>query len=144
MLLTLGLAVSGVAGLTAAGLGDRYGRAQPLIIGMALSIVGIAVLLLGDGVAGYAIGALFAVCLWNFPMAYQMGLIASADPNGRVSVLMPAALAIGAAFGPTLAGALVSIGHSYIPLYALFTVATAASLAAFAVVARRVSNRSAL
>jgi MFS family permease len=143
MLLTVGLAVSGVAGLTAAGLGDRYGRAQPLIIGMALSIVGIAVLLLGDGVAGYAIGALFAVCLWNFPMAYQMGLIASADPNGRVSVLMPAALAIGAAFGPTVAGALVSIGHSYIPLYALFTVATTASLAAFAVVARRVSNRSA-
>ena len=144
MLLMFGLAVSGVAGLAAAGLGDRYGRARPLIISMALSIVGIAVLLLGHGMTGYAIGALFAVCLWNFPMAYQMGLIASADPNGRVSVLMPAALAIGAAFGPTLAGALVSIGHSYIPLYALFTVATAASLAAFAVVARRIANRSAL
>lgn len=101
-------------------------------------------LLIGHGVVGYVIGALLAVGLWNFPLAYQMGMIASSDPNGRVSVLMPAALAIGAAFGPTLAGALVDVGHSYAPLYALFAVATAASLAAFVVLARRLSNRSAL
>jgi cytochrome P450/predicted MFS family arabinose efflux permease len=144
MLLTVGLAISGAAGLVAAGLGDRFGRGQPLAVSMGLAIAGIAVLLLGHGLAGYAIGALLAVGLWNFPMAYQMGLIASADPNGRVAVLMPAALAIGAAFGPTIAGALVSAGQSYVPLYALFAVATAASLAAFTMVARRVANRSAL
>jgi MFS family permease len=135
--------VSGVAGLAAAGLGDRYGRGKPLVISMALSIVGVAVLLVGHGIAGYVVGALLAVGLWNFPLAYQMGMIASSDPNGRVSVLMPAALAIGAAFGPTLGGALVSAGHSYTPLYALFALATAASLAAFALVARRLANRSA-
>jgi MFS family permease len=144
LLLTVGLAVSGVAGLAAAGLGDRYGRAKPLVISMLLSIVGVAVLLTGHGIVGYVVGALLAVALWNFPLAYQMGLIASSDPNGRVSVLMPAALAIGAAFGPSLAGALVSIGHSYLPLYALFALATAGSLGAFIVLARRVSNRSAL
>jgi cyanate permease len=71
-------------------------------------------------------------------------MIASSDPNGRVSVLMPAALAIGAAFGPTLAGALVGAAHSYIPLYVLFALATAGSLAAFIVIARRLANRSAL
>ena len=140
-LLTAGLAVSGAAGLAAAGLGDRFGRAKPLVISMLLAIVGVAVLLLGHGVVGYVVGALLAVGLWNFPLAYQMGMIASSDPNGRVSVLMPAALAIGAAFGPTLAGALVGIGHSYVPLYALFAVATVVSLAAFIVVAHRLSNR---
>jgi MFS family permease len=140
-LLTAGLAVSGAAGLAAAGLGDRFGRAKPLVISMLLAIVGVAVLLLGHGVVGYVVGALLAVGLWNFPLAYQMGMIASSDPNGRVSVLMPAALAIGAAFGPTLAGALVGIGHSYVPLYALFAVATVVSLAAFVVVAHRLPNR---
>jgi cytochrome P450/MFS family permease len=144
MLLTAGLAVSGVAGLAAAGLGDRYGRTKPLVISMLLAVAGVGVLMVGHGVAGYVIGALLAVGLWNFPLAYQMGMIASSDPNGRVSVLMPAALAIGAAFGPTLAGALVSVGHSYVPLYALFALATIASLGAFTVLARRLANRSAL
>jgi cytochrome P450/MFS family permease len=144
VLLTAGLAVSGVAGLAAAGLGDRFGRAKPLVISMLASIVGVAVLLLGHGVVGYVVGALLAVGLWNFPLAYQMGMIASSDPNGRVSVLMPAALAIGAAFGPSLAGALVSIGQGYVPLYALFALATTVSLGAFTVLARRLANRSAL
>ena len=143
VLLTAGLAVSGVAGLAAAGLGDRFGRGKPLAISMLLAIVGVAVLLLGHGVVGYVVGALLAVGVWNFPLAYQMGMIASSDPNGRVSVLMPAALAIGAAFGPTIAGALIDVGQSYVPLYALFAVATAASLAAFIVIARRLSNRNA-
>ncbi|HKI74895.1 MAG TPA: hypothetical protein VJ998_09640, partial [Pseudomonadales bacterium] len=98
----------------------------------------------GHGVVGYVVGALLAVGLWNFPLAYQMGMIATADPNGRVSVLMPAALAIGAAFGPILAGILVNGGNSYVPLYALFAAAVTASLVAFAMVARRVANRTAL
>jgi len=57
---------------------------------------------------------------------------------------MPAALAIGAAFGPIGAGLLVNGGNSYVPLYALFAVAVTASLVAFATVARRLPNRSAL
>ena len=144
VLLTVGLAVSGVAGLAAAALGDRYGRGRPLAISMLLAIAGVAILMLGQGMVGYVVGALLAVALWNFPLAYQMGMIASSDPNGRVSVLMPAALAVGAAFGPTLAGALVGVAHSYIPLYVLFALATAGSLAAFIVIARRLANRSAL
>jgi cytochrome P450/MFS family permease len=144
VILTAGLAVSGAAGLAAAGLGDRYGRGKPLAIGMGLAIAGVAILLVGHGVTAYVIGALLALGLWNFPLAYQMGTIASSDPNGRVSVLMPAALAIGAAFGPTLAGAMVDAAHSYIPLYAMFALSTAGSLAAFMALVRRLANRNAL
>ncbi len=143
VLLMIGLAISGAAGIAAAVIGDRFGREKPLTIGMLLAIAGVVVLMVGHGLAGYFIGALLAVGLWNFPMAYQMGMIASSDPNGRVSVLMPAALAIGSALGPTLGGALLSGGHGYIPLYALFAVAIAASLVAFTVLARRLANRSA-
>jgi hypothetical protein len=57
---------------------------------------------------------------------------------------MPAALAIGSALGPVLGGALLSEGHGYIPLYALFAVAIATSLVGFTVLARRLANRSAL
>ncbi|MBV9044816.1 MAG: cytochrome P450 [Alphaproteobacteria bacterium] len=144
VLLMIGLAISGMAGIAAAVIGDRFGRERPLMIGMLLAIAGVVVLMVDHGLAGYFIGALLAVGLFNFPMAYQMGMIASSDPNGRVSVLMPAALAIGSALGPVLGGALLSGGHGYVPLYALFAVTIAASLVAFTVLARRLANRSAL
>jgi hypothetical protein len=41
---------------------------------------------------------------------------------------MPAALAVGGAVGPVLAGALLANAHGYTPLYALFAGATAAGL----------------
>jgi cytochrome P450/predicted MFS family arabinose efflux permease len=144
VLLMLGLAFSGAAGIAAAVIGDRFGRTPPLTIGMLLAIAGVVVLMVGHGLAGYFIGALLAVGLWNFPLAYQMGMIASADPSGRISVLMPAALAIGSAIGPILGGALLGGTHGYVPLYALFAAAIAVSLAAFTVMARRLANRSAL
>jgi len=72
-------------------------------------------------------------------MSYQMGMIASADGRGHVAVLMPAALAIGGALGPVAAGSLLAGAHGYAPLYALFAGATAAGLAAFIVLGRRLA-----
>jgi MFS family permease len=136
--LTAGLVVSGAAGLAAAAIGDRFGRVGPLAAGMALALAGVAAMAWGHGVAAYLAGVILAAGLWNFPLAYQMGLIASADGRGRVAVLMPAALAIGGALGPTLAGSLLA-GGGYGPLYALFAAATALSLAAFVVLGRRLA-----
>jgi predicted MFS family arabinose efflux permease len=135
--LTTTLVVSGAAGLAAAFLGDKLGRAKPLAVGLLLAIAGVAALQWGHGFNAYLLGIVLAGGVWNFPMAYQMGMIASADGRGHVAVLMPAALAIGGALGPTLAGALLGGGHGYGPLYALFACATAASLAAFIVLGRR-------
>ena len=139
--LTAGLVVSGGAGLAAAGLGDRFGRTWPLVVGMLLAIAGAVALLMGHGLTAYTAGVLLAGGFWNFPMAYQMGLIASADGHGRVAVLMPAALAIGGALGPMLAGSLLTEGGGYAPLYGLFIAATAASLAAFAWLSRRIAAK---
>ncbi|HEX4196669.1 MAG TPA: MFS transporter [Caulobacteraceae bacterium] len=139
VLLTIGLAVSGLAGLAAAGLGDRFGRIKPLATGMGLALVGVGTLQFGHGLAAYFAGLLLAAGLWNFQLAYQMGIIASADERGHVAVLMPAALAVGGALGPMLAGALLTGGHGYLPLYALFAATTAIGLAAFIVLGRRVA-----
>ena len=136
--LTLGLVVSGLAGLAAAAIGDRFGRVAPLAAGMLLAIAGAAALWAGHGAAAYVAGVLLGAGLWNFALAYQMGMIASADGHGRVAVLMPAALAIGGAMGPMLAGALLT-GAGYRPLYDLFIAATAVSLMAFVVLGRRLA-----
>ncbi|HEV2366177.1 MAG TPA: cytochrome P450 [Caulobacteraceae bacterium] len=136
------LVVSGGAGIGAAVIGDRFGRAKPLAVGMVLAVAGVAALQWGHGFAGYLVGVVLAVGVWNFPMAYQMGMIASADERGHVAVLMPAALAIGGALGPALAGALLIGGHGYSPLYALFAVATSVGLAAFLTLGRRLAPSS--
>ena len=137
------LVASGAAGIAAAVMGDRFGRARPLAAGLVLAIAGAAALQWGHGFSGYLAGVVLAVGLWNFPMAYQMGMIASADERGHVAVLMPAALAIGGAVGPVLAGALLANAHGYAPLYALFAGATAAGLAAFIALGRRLALKTA-
>ncbi len=134
------LVVSGVAGIAAAVLGDRLGRAKPLAVGMLLAIAGAAALQWGHGFPGYLVGVVLAVGVWNFPMSYQMGMIASADERGHVAVLMPAALAIGGALGPMVAGALLTGAQGYASLYALFAVATSLGLAAFVTLGRRLAR----
>jgi cytochrome P450/MFS family permease len=128
--LTVGLVASGASGVAAAVIGNRFGRVRPLVIGMLFSLAGVAALAFGHGLAAYMIGLFLAVGLWNFPMAYQMGLITSADGYGRVAVLIPGGMAIGGALGPALAGVLVS-GGGYPPLYGFFAASTAAGLAVF-------------
>ena len=137
--LTATLVVSGVAGLAAAFLGDKLGRAKPLAVGMLLAIAGVAALQWGQGLGAYLVGVVLAGGLWNFPMAYQMGMIASSDGRGNVAVLMPAALAVGGALGPMLAGSLLAGAQGFTPLYALFAGAAAVSLAAFMVLGRRLA-----
>ena len=137
--LTTTLVVSGVAGLTAALLGDKFGRIKPLATGMLLAIVGVAAFEWGRDFSPYLIGVVLTGGLWNFPLAYQMGMIASADERGNVAVLMPAALAVGGALGPVVAGALLAGADGYTPLYGLFAAATAISLAAFVVMGRRLA-----
>lgn len=138
--LTATLVFSGAAGLTAALLGDRFGRVKPLAASMLLAIAGVSALQWGHGFGPYLIGVMLTGGLWNFPMAYQMGMIASADDRGNVAVLMPAALAVGGALGPLLAGELLSGANGYAPLYALFAATAAIGLAAFVAMARRLAS----
>jgi predicted MFS family arabinose efflux permease len=74
-----------------------------------------------------------------------MGLISSADATGRVASLIPAALSLGGAIAPAVAGSLLT-GLSYTPLYILTAVTMLVGLAAFLVLAQRLerSDRFAL
>jgi cytochrome P450/predicted MFS family arabinose efflux permease len=138
--LMVALVVNGASGLAAAFIGDRFGRAKPLAAGLLLAILGAVVLQWGHGFGSYLLAAVLIIGVWNFPMAYQMGMIASSDARGHVAVLMPAALAIGGAVGPMAAGLLLLDARGYLPLYALFTGATAISLVVFVVLGHRLAN----
>ncbi|WP_334151558.1 MFS transporter [Hyphomicrobium sp.] len=135
------LVTSGISGIAAIAIGDRLGRLGPIAAGMLLAIAGAASLQWGHGFPAYLIGVVLAVGVWNFPIAFQMGLIASSDTRGQVTGLMPVALAIGTATGPISAGAMLNGAQSYAPLYALFAGAIAAGLAGFLVLGRWSAKR---
>jgi len=78
----------------------------------------------------YAIAICLIMGFWPFVMAYQMGLVASADSTGRITVLISAAVASGGAIGPGVAGFLKT-GESYLPIYTMSGVLTLLCLGIF-------------
>ena len=138
-ILTVSLLLNGVSALAVAVVGTRFGRALPLAVGMLMTLAGVAALMLRHDLYGYVAGTLLTVGLWNIAFSFQMGLIASADITGKVAVLIPAAVSIGGALGPGIAGTLAE-GGSYTPIYLLVGAATAISLVIFLALARRLSQ----
>jgi predicted MFS family arabinose efflux permease len=131
------LVLNAFSGVAAALIGDRWGRVAPLAISMLLAIVGVIVLTFGHDVYAYTAGAMLTYGTLSLPLSYQMGLIASADATGRVASLIPAALSLGGALAPAVAGSLLT-GASYAPLYAFTAATMITGLAALLWLARRV------
>ena len=107
-LLAVGVVSSALGPVIPAVLGDRFGRVLPLII--AATVVVLSLLILATPITLWKYGLILAVlpAAWYAGMAYQMGVIAEADVTGRYSVLMSAALGIGATLGPALLGLIKS------------------------------------
>jgi len=141
--LSLSLLCSLGVTLAAAWLGSRYGRASILIGGTGLILASLY-LFAGDRAAHHY---LLSVCLmsagWNFALPYQMGLIGEADVSGRVTAGMAAALALGGALGPAIAGGTLSEGSFY-ALYVLVAVGVVLGAVIFLWVLSRLSGEDAV
>lgn len=114
-LLALGLITSGLGPLLAVVLEKRVSRVRSIIIGMVLSILTVI----------YCIGnintATFALLMFAFPgafyysLSFLFGLVSDTDPNGLFTAYISSALALAAAVGPVVFGAIsdqVSVSHA--------------------------------
>ena len=115
---TIGLALGisqifAIAGaMLAAWASDRFGRILPLLI-VLIGQIFVLWLLLGQfSSTAFFIGAGIFQALFMLGVSYQMGAIAKLDIKGRFLVLMSAAQGLGAAFGPSIAAALIQ-GEDY-------------------------------
>ena len=113
--LSLSIIPGMVGALAAAAIGDRFGRRLPHVCSAVIILL--AAIVLGQGVSlgSYALAVTLVVLGWNFWLAYLLGALASADTSGRFSALYTAALGLGAATGPVVAGLLVT-GASFTPV----------------------------
>lgn len=111
---TIGLALGAsqliaVAGAALAALvSNKFGRTLPLIIVAVGQVLVLWVLVGRFSSFTFFVGAGVFQALFMIGIAYQMGAIAKIDMAGKFLVLMTAAQGLGAAFGPSIAAAVIS------------------------------------
>jgi predicted MFS family arabinose efflux permease len=111
--LSFGVIGGGLGGFIAALIGNKFGRKIPLLL--SVSILSTAFIVLNSDFSSFTftLTCIALSGLWNYSLAYQMGIVADLDISGRLTVMMPSALALGAMLGPAIAG-LVIMGKDYL------------------------------
>ena len=110
--LSFGLIGGGFGAFAAAFIGNKFGRKLPLLLSAFILSVVLIVLNSGFSFFTFILTCIALSGLWNYSLAYQMGIVAGLDISGRLTVLMSSALALGAMLGPAIAG-LVIMGKDY-------------------------------
>ncbi|MEH6579509.1 MAG: MFS transporter [Amphritea sp.] len=118
--LSFGLIGGGIGAFAAALLGDRFGRIFPLVLSTALLMAVIFIYSTAFNALLFAAATFVFSGVWNYGLAYQMGIVVSLDLRGNLSVLISSFLSLGAIIGPAIAGMLIS-GQGYGGL-SIFTV----------------------
>lgn len=120
--------ITGLCGaLSAAWLGDRYGKVKPHLIGAAGTVITILLLASKPVLIQYSIAIVFFTLSLNFWLAYMLGGVAAIDSSGRFAVLVTAALGIGATIGPAIAGGLIA-NSNYLPMLIFSSIAIGTGL----------------
>lgn len=134
--LSIGVIGGGFGALAAGLLADRFGRVWPLL-GSTLALGGVLAIYAGPLTAlSFTLGTVLFSGVWNFGLAYQMGIVVSLDRKGNLSVLISSFLSLGAIIGPALAGMLIS-GADYGNVFIFTGVAMVVGLVAFLVLLTR-------
>ncbi len=117
--LAVGLVTSGVGPLVAAGVADRFGRIWPVLLSTSLAIASMVLLAGTVSQMSYAAVLTLLPLTYYFAISYFFSIVAEADTNGKIAGLMAFALAMGAASGPALFGAVKSVNGPVLGLMAL-------------------------
>lgn len=112
--------VGGIAAVVPIIIGKRWGNRWPFVAGFIGTLVGAAILQTSSGALGYALGGWVWEFFFTVVFCYATAAISQLDGSGRLVVLVPGAIGLGGAIGPTIAGFLKT-GPGFLPIYA-FTV----------------------
>jgi predicted MFS family arabinose efflux permease len=125
--LAAALAVSILGALGASWLRNRLGHRLPFTAAAVVQIAALALLSRPPTVTVFTIGAVLYFVAWAFLVPYSYSIVASRDDSGRLIVMAPAAQALGASLGPTLAAPMVR-ADSYLPVNGLAATALLGAL----------------
>lgn len=117
--LAVGLITSGVGPLIAAWVADRFGVVLPLLLGSAVALAAVGLMYSGITETVYALVLCLLPLGYYFALSYFFAVVAAADSNGKIAGLMSFTLAVGAASGPAIVGAVRSGGGPLLAVVAL-------------------------
>jgi predicted MFS family arabinose efflux permease len=140
--LSVGLAAGLIGCLIPARIGGKHGRIWPVMVSTLALIAVVLGTLQRSGAVLFILYIMAFNALWNLGTAYIFGLIASADRDGRLSVLIPASQSVGLALGPIIMGYLVA-EQGMLAVGWSFAAAELVALAIFVPFARRVVQQPA-
>ncbi len=128
--LSFSLLGGALGALSAAFLGDRFGRTVPLILSTVLLLVVILIYSLPLTVTVFALASFLFSYGWNYGLPYQMGIVVSLDKHGKLAVMMSSFISLGAIIGPALGGMLI-MSEGYSGLYVSMALAIVLGLVLF-------------
>ena len=103
------LLIGGTGPFAAAYFGERISTSVATVMTAAMFALFAALLLIGDvNPLKFALALVSFNIAWNFGIPYFLAITGRADASGRALALAPAAMTLGAAGGPALAGNLLS------------------------------------
>ena len=102
---------------------NRFGLARPLVA--ALVSMAIIVGMLAGGITNMniLISVFMFNFLWIFIDVYQMSTVATVDPKGAFSALMPGAQGLGQIVGPNIAGSMLGAELGYSAVFIMCAIA---------------------
>jgi hypothetical protein len=92
-------------------IGDRFGQLQPLAFALAVSVVGMLILLYPFGPVSYRVSMYTMGSIWAVGLPYFYAIGARIDPGGSVVVVAGFFTSLGATLGPALSALLVRPGY---------------------------------
>jgi MFS family permease len=99
-----------LGGLLALWMGNRFGSARPIVIGITLNVVAASGLAICEDATAYFWLQLLWLFAYAFVLPYVLGVLADMDDKGRWVVAMDAVWWLGDAPGPWVGGWLVESG----------------------------------
>ena len=91
-------------------LGERFGNRGPLLAGLIISAMAMALMLNADDLVSYTLASFLLGGSWAFTLPYYQSLQAEIDPAGSVVAAGSFASTIGNAAGPGIASTILLFG----------------------------------
>jgi hypothetical protein len=116
---------------------NRFGLARPLVA--ALVSMAIIVGMLAGGITNMniVISVFMFNFLWIFIDVYQMSTVATVDPKGSFSALMPGAQGLGQIVGPNIAGSMLGAKLGYSAVFVMCAVAAIVGMLIYSIMHSR-------
>jgi hypothetical protein len=114
--------VGGLASITAMVAATRFGTRWPFVAAFVGIAAAGAILHFASSTLGYAVGGWIWEYFFTLTFCYATAAISRYDATGRVVLLLPGAIGLGGAIGPSVAGYLKT-GDGFLAVYLLAAIA---------------------